>query len=284
MNALSDGRPEGGSSAWVSERHDRHPAAASRCAGRIEVRGRQEPRHQGDGRGAARRDAEPAARRSRHQRRQRRHAACSSCTASRSPSGDEPGELLLDPTNVETAHFARHRRARRLQPHPDPVLRAAAAPPRRGVHPRPRRLPHRRPADRLPPGCAARVRRGRRQDATRASASPRPNGLHGANIELPYPSVGATEQVLLTAVRAEGVTELQNAAIEPEIMDLIAILQKMGAIISVEPNRVILIEGVDTLSGYTTARSSTATRPPAGPPPRSPPTATSSSAAPSSRR
>ncbi len=78
-----------------------------------------------------------------------------------------------------------------------------------------------------------------------------PNGLRGAHIELPYPSVGATEQVLLTAVLATGTTELKNAAIEPEIMDLIAILQKMGAIISVEPNRVILIEGVDRLDGYT---------------------------------
>ena len=77
-----------------------------------------------------------------------------------------------------------------------------------------------------------------------------PNGLHGANIELPYPSVGATEQVLLTAVRAKGTTELRGAAIEPEIMDLIAVLQKMGAIISYEPNRVILIEGVETLRGY----------------------------------
>jgi UDP-N-acetylglucosamine 1-carboxyvinyltransferase len=77
-----------------------------------------------------------------------------------------------------------------------------------------------------------------------------PNGLTGANIELPYPSVGATEQVLLTAVLARGVTELKNAAIEPEIMDLIAILQKMGAIITVEPNRVIFIEGVDKLEGY----------------------------------
>ncbi|GAA1848219.1 UDP-N-acetylglucosamine 1-carboxyvinyltransferase [Microbacterium koreense] len=77
-----------------------------------------------------------------------------------------------------------------------------------------------------------------------------PDGLHGANIELPYPSVGATEQVLLTAVRAKGTTELRNAAIEPEIMDLIAVLQKMGAIISYEPNRVILIEGVDSLQGY----------------------------------
>jgi len=77
-----------------------------------------------------------------------------------------------------------------------------------------------------------------------------PNGLKGANIELPYPSVGATEQVLLTAVLAKGVTELKNAAIEPEIMDLIAILQKMGAIITVEPNRVIFIEGVEKLDGY----------------------------------
>lgn len=77
-----------------------------------------------------------------------------------------------------------------------------------------------------------------------------PEGLHGADIELPYPSVGATEQVLLTAVRARGTTELRNAAIEPEIMDLIAVLQKMGAIISYEPNRVILIEGVDSLRGY----------------------------------
>ena len=77
-----------------------------------------------------------------------------------------------------------------------------------------------------------------------------PNGLKGANIHLPYPSVGATEQVLLTAVRAKGTTELRGAAIEPEIMDLIAVLQKMGAIISYEPNRVIFIEGVDSLRGY----------------------------------
>ncbi len=77
-----------------------------------------------------------------------------------------------------------------------------------------------------------------------------PKRLKGTNIELPYPSVGATEQVLLTAVLAEGQTELRNAAIEPEIIDLICILQKMGAIITVEPNRVIFIEGVDELRGY----------------------------------
>jgi UDP-N-acetylglucosamine 1-carboxyvinyltransferase len=78
-----------------------------------------------------------------------------------------------------------------------------------------------------------------------------PHRLQGVKLELPYPSVGSTEQVLLTAVRAEGVTELRNAAIEPEIMDLIAVLQKMGAIISVDTDRVIRIEGVDRLGGYT---------------------------------
>jgi UDP-N-acetylglucosamine 1-carboxyvinyltransferase len=77
-----------------------------------------------------------------------------------------------------------------------------------------------------------------------------PRGLRGTKIELPYPSVGATEQTLLTAVRAQGLTELRNAAIEPEITDLIAVLQKMGAIISVDTDRTIRIEGVDRLLGY----------------------------------
>jgi UDP-N-acetylglucosamine 1-carboxyvinyltransferase len=86
------------------------------------------------------------------------------------------------------------------------------------------------------------------ENGTRLSA---PNGLHGAKLSLPYPSVGATEQVLLTSVRAKGLTELSGAAIEPEIMDLIAILQKMGAIISVDTDRTIRIEGVDSLIGYT---------------------------------
>lgn len=77
-----------------------------------------------------------------------------------------------------------------------------------------------------------------------------PKGLKGAKLSLPYPSVGATEQVLLTATRAEGITELSGAAIEPEIMDLIAVLQKMGAIISVQTDRVIRIEGVEQLRGF----------------------------------
>ncbi len=78
-----------------------------------------------------------------------------------------------------------------------------------------------------------------------------PHGLHGAQIRLPYPSVGATEQTLLAAVQADGKTELSNAAVEPEIMALVDVLQKMGAIISVDVDRTIHIEGVKSLIGYT---------------------------------
>jgi len=84
-------------------------------------------------------------------------------------------------------------------------------------------------------------------DGIRISAR---DGLHGAKVHLPYPSVGATEQVLLTAVKAKGVTELKNAALEPEILDLIAVLQKMGAIVNVRQDRTLVIEGVAHLRGY----------------------------------
>lgn len=74
--------------------------------------------------------------------------------------------------------------------------------------------------------------------------------MRGARVELPFPSVGATEQFLFASVLAEGDSELANAAIEPEIQDLIAVLQKMGAIISVEPNRTIRVTGVGELGGF----------------------------------
>lgn len=77
-----------------------------------------------------------------------------------------------------------------------------------------------------------------------------PNGLRGITHTLSYPSVGATEQLLLTAVLAEGVTHLENAAVEPEIKDLIDLLQKMGAIIQVDTDRSIRIEGVSTMRGF----------------------------------
>lgn len=74
--------------------------------------------------------------------------------------------------------------------------------------------------------------------------------MRGARVALPFPSVGATEQFLFASVLAEGDSELANAAIEPEILDLIAVLQKMGAIISVEPNRTIRVTGVEGLRGF----------------------------------
>src|SRR5699024_10780894 len=57
-------------------------------------------------------------------------------------------------------------------------------------------------------------------------------------------------QVLLTAVKADGITELKGAAVEPEIHDLIHVLQKMGAVITVQTDRTIRIEAVPELGGY----------------------------------
>lgn len=74
--------------------------------------------------------------------------------------------------------------------------------------------------------------------------------LHGAQIRLDYPSVGATEQILMAATRAEGTTELSNAAIEPQIMDLVQTLRQMGADITHEPERIFIIKGVSSLGGY----------------------------------
>lgn len=67
-------------------------------------------------------------------------------------------------------------------------------------------------------------------------------GMKGAVIELTYPSVGATENTILAAVRAKGSTLIKNAAIEPEIIDLILFLQKLGVNIMVDADRTILIQ------------------------------------------
>jgi len=162
---------------------------------------------------------------------------------------DADGELVLDPRGVKSAHFAEidaHAGSSRI-----PILFCGP-------------LLHQLGEAFIPDLGGCRI--GDRPinfhlDALRAFGAQleksyegirlkAPQRLVGARVDLPYPSVGATEQVLLTAVRAKGVTELTNAAIEPEIIDLIAILQKMGAIIVVEPNRTIVIEGVETLQGY----------------------------------
>lgn len=65
------------------------------------------------------------------------------------------------------------------------------------------------------------------------------HGLKGAIIDLPFSSVGATENTLLAAVHAKGKTVIRNAAIEPEIMDLILFLQKLGVRIGIEADRTI---------------------------------------------
>jgi UDP-N-acetylglucosamine 1-carboxyvinyltransferase len=164
--------------------------------------------------------------------------------------GDEPGELILDPRGVVSAHMVdidAHAGSSRI-----PILFCgpllhklgeAFIPDLGGCRIGDRPIDFHLEVlknfgaviDKLPSGI-------------RMSA---PEGLIGTKISLPYPSVGATEQVLLTAVLAQGKTELSGAAIEPEIMDLINILQKMGAIISVDTDRLIRIEGVNSLSGYT---------------------------------
>ncbi len=69
------------------------------------------------------------------------------------------------------------------------------------------------------------------------------NGLNGSLISLPYPSVGATENTILAAVGAKGTTIIQNAAVEPEIVDLILFLQKIGVNITLDVDRTIKIVG-----------------------------------------
>ena len=69
------------------------------------------------------------------------------------------------------------------------------------------------------------------------------NGLKGTLITLPFPSVGATENTILAAVTAKGTTVIKNAAIEPEVVELILFLQKLGAIITLDVDRTIRIQG-----------------------------------------
>jgi len=71
--------------------------------------------------------------------------------------------------------------------------------------------------------------------------------LHGATIWLDFPSVGATENLLMAAVLAKGVTEIDNAAREPEIVDICAMLTAMGARISGAGTSQLIVEGVDVL-------------------------------------
>ena len=74
-----------------------------------------------------------------------------------------------------------------------------------------------------------------------------PGGLHGADVALEFPSVGATENLLTASVLAKGTTTVQNAAREPEIVDLAEFLIAMGANIQGAGTSTLVIEGVETL-------------------------------------
>lgn len=74
-----------------------------------------------------------------------------------------------------------------------------------------------------------------------------PKGFHGANIMLSFPSVGATENIMLAAVLAKGVTVITNAAREPEVIDLADYLKACGANIAGAGESTITIVGVEKL-------------------------------------
>jgi UDP-N-acetylglucosamine 1-carboxyvinyltransferase len=74
-----------------------------------------------------------------------------------------------------------------------------------------------------------------------------PSKLQAKRFILEYPSVGATENIMMAAVLIHGKTEIVNAALEPEVLDLITVLRKMGACIEVYNVGLIVIEGVASL-------------------------------------
>jgi len=78
--------------------------------------------------------------------------------------------------------------------------------------------------------------------------SARTKKLMAKKLVLEYPSVGTTENLLMAAALTEGTTRIVNAALEPEVLDLISVLQKMGANITVLPASSIEITGVSTLN------------------------------------
>ena len=78
-----------------------------------------------------------------------------------------------------------------------------------------------------------------------------PGGLKGAKVPLRFASVGATENVLMAATLAKGTTVIENAAREPEIVDLARCLTRMGAHIDGAGTSTITVEGVDRLGGAT---------------------------------
>jgi UDP-N-acetylglucosamine 1-carboxyvinyltransferase len=97
-------------------------------------------------------------------------------------------------------------------------------------------------------GAHIEYRKMKKEGAYFASAH---HGLEGNLVTLRYPSVGATENTILAACRARGKTIIKNAAVEPEILDLILFLQKMGVVISLDAERTIEIHETKTFREVT---------------------------------
>jgi len=112
----------------------------------------------------------------------------------------------------------------------------------------------------MPGGCAIGTRPidlhlkglealGARVSMDHGNIEARAEKLKGTKIYLDFPSVGATENIMMAATMAEGQTIIENAAEEPEIVDLANFLNSMGAKVKGAGTSVIRIEGVDSLGG-----------------------------------
>ena len=136
-------------------------------------------------------------------------------------------------------------RARRPDARVDRRARSAGRPARRGEGGDAGRLQHRLAQDRHAPARAAGARC---EDRHRARLHPRDRArgrpAARANVTLDFPSVGATENLLMASVLARGTTVIENAAREPEIVDLIDFLNSMGAQVSGAGTPTVTVEGV----------------------------------------
>src|SRR5699024_351265 len=112
----------------------------------------------------------------------------------------------------------------------------------------------------LPGGCAIGTRPidlhlkgfkalGATVDVTHGNIAAYADKLVGSKIYLDFPSVGATENIIMAAIMAEGETIIDNAAMEPEIVDLTNFLNKLGADVKGAGTSTIRVRGVDRLYG-----------------------------------
>lgn len=112
----------------------------------------------------------------------------------------------------------------------------------------------------LPGGCSIGERKldsyilglnklGAKTDIIKGNIRIRSNDIHGSHITLTYPSVSATENIMMAACLAKGFTTIYNVAKEPEVIELALFLNSMGAKINGAGTDVIKIEGIDTLNG-----------------------------------